>query len=464
MSEELEERSYRPLLADAARRAVDYLEALGERSVLPRQEAVCQLSRLLTLPMPELGSPAAQVLAELDSLASPATVASAGPRFFGFVTGGALPITVASSWLASAWDQNAFKAAASPAGVLLEAVALNWLKDTLGLRGYAGAAVVTGATMASFTALAAARSFMLRKQGWDVEAEGLRGAPPLYIVTSEETHSTVFKALGMLGLGRNPDLVLPTDAQGRVRATSLPPLPGPAIVCAQVGNVNSGASDPLPALRAHCDAHGAWLHVDGAFGLWAAASPRLRAQVDGIEHADSCATDAHKWLNVPYDCGIAFVRDALALQQSMSIAAPYFPSAEGREPFDFTPDSSRRARGVDLWAALRSLGKEGVRALVERCCDLAQRFADGLRAAGHEVLNEVVLNQVLVSFGDAARCEQVAARVQQEGVCWVGTTRFKGRPAIRISVSCWATTVADIDRSLVSLLDAERAVTSGQSG
>ncbi|RIL04454.1 MAG: aspartate aminotransferase family protein, partial [Proteobacteria bacterium] len=402
--------------------------------------------------LPARGAPAAEVLATLDALGSPATVASAGPRFFGFVTGGALPATVAAGVLALAWDQNPFCAASSPAGVVFEEVGLRWLAEVLGLPEDCGGALVTGATMANFSALAAARHALLARQGWDVEANGLFGAPPVDVFVGAEVHVSVRKALGLLGFGRDRVRVLEVDAHGRIRADALPSIAPHSLVCAQAGNVNSGASDPFDALRAWCDGAGAWLHVDGAFGLFAAASPELRAQVAGVESADSWAADAHKWLNTPYDAGVAFVRDADALRGAMSLDAAYLPSAALREPFHWSPELSRRARGVELWAALASLGRAGVADLVERCCRHARRFAEGLRDAGWEVRNEVCLNQVVVAFGDDAATARTIARVQQDGVCWCGPTVWRGRPSMRISVSSWATTEADVERSLESIL------------
>jgi glutamate/tyrosine decarboxylase-like PLP-dependent enzyme len=445
----------RQLLADVAERAAAYLEAVGERPVRAGRAAVDALAASLAGGLPERGADAAHVIADLDALGSPATVATAGRRYFGFVTGGALPVTVAASALAAAWDQNAFSRASSEAGALFDEAALRWLAELLGLPPTCGGALVTGATLANVTALAAARRALLAKQGWDVEANGLFGAPPFAVWAGEEAHASVRKALGLLGLGKDRVRALAVDAQGRIRADRLPRLEAPALVLAQAGNVNSGASDPFPALREWCDAAGAWLHVDGAFGLFAAASPRLREQVRGVERADSWAADAHKWLNVPYDSGIVFVRDAAALRGAMASEASYLPQgSEVREPFHYGPELSRRARGVEVVAALRHLGRAGVAELVERCCALAGRFAAGLRAAGHEVLNDVVLNQVVVAFGDDAATARTIARVQEEGVCWAGPTRWRGRAAMRISVSSWATREADVDASLASILGA----------
>jgi glutamate/tyrosine decarboxylase-like PLP-dependent enzyme len=292
----------------------------------------------------------------------------------------------------------------------------------------------------------------MKQVGWDVEADGLFGAPPITVIVSREAHPTLFKALGVLGLGRSRVLRVPTDGQGRMRADQLPAISGPTILCLQAGNINTGAFDPLAALCATAHAAGAWVHVDGAFGLWAAAAPELRALCAGVDQADSWATDAHKWLNVPYDSGLAFVRDGDSLRAAMSVSAAYLPSSAARSPSDTTPELSRRARGVDVWAALSALGRSGVADLVTRCCRHARRFAAGFTAAGHEVLNEVVLNQVMVRFGDADRTRRVIAAIQAEGTCWCGVTEWQGHTAMRISVSSWATTDDDVERSLAAML------------
>ena len=405
-------------------------------------------------PLPQDPTPPRDVLSLLDDAASPATVASAGRRYFGFVTGGALPATVAASWLATAWDQNCFTSTMSPAVTAIEKIALGWLLDVLDLPRDAGGAFVTGATMANLTALAAARRAVLARAGWDVDENGLHGGPRVRVVIGAEAHPTLRKALGLLGLGRSAVEIVPVDEQGRMRADALPALDGPTIVCIQAGNVNSGAFDPAAEICAAAHAAGAWVHVDGAFGLWAAASPSRAHLTRGFADADSWATDAHKWLNVPYDSGLAFVRDAAALRGALSISAPYLPQGAPREPGDYTPESSRRARAVEIWAALRSLGSRGLAALIDRNCRQAQRFAERLGAAGAEVLNDVVLNQVVVSFGDEARNREVLARVAADGTCWCGPTSWRGRAAMRVSVSSWATTDPDVERSIDAILAA----------
>jgi glutamate/tyrosine decarboxylase-like PLP-dependent enzyme len=439
------------LLKDAAKRAARYLEALGERRVSPSRIALDGLDRFSTA-LQDRPLDAAEVLEQLDLIGSPAAVASAGARYFGFVTGGCLPAALAASILAAAWDQNAVLQVASPLGAALEKVCRGWIVDLFGLPTEAEIGFVTGATMANFTGLAAARHALLSAVGWDVEARGLFGAPPITVVVGDEVHVSLLKALGMLGLGRERVLRVPADGQGRMIPGRIPAIDGPTIVCLQAGNVNTGAFDPADEIAARLHGTGAWIHVDGAFGLWAAACPSKRHLVRGVERADSLALDAHKWLNVPYDSGLAIVRDKRHLNAAMAASAAYLIDGGTRDPHLFVPEMSRRARAVEIWAALRSLGKAGLADLVERCCDHARHFADGLRAAGYQVLNEVVLNQVLVSFGSAETTRRVIARVQEEGTCWCGATVWQGKTAMRISVSSWATTEQDVAASLEAIL------------
>jgi glutamate/tyrosine decarboxylase-like PLP-dependent enzyme len=450
------------LLIDAAERARRYLGALQERAVAPTAQALAQLARL-DAPLPAAPADPAAVLTQLDELVSPATMAMAGPRFFGFVVGGALPAALAANWLAGAWDQNAGMYSVTPGVAHVEQVAIRWLNDVFGLPAGTAGAFVTGATMANFTALAAARHAVLRRVGWNVEADGLFGAPPVTVIVSDDVHITVLKALGMLGLGRNRVVRVPADEQGRMRVSELPRIDGPTIVCVQAGNVNSGSFDPIAEACERAHAAGAWVHVDGAFGLWARTSPRYAHLALGMERADSWSTDAHKWLNVSYDCGIALVRDGQALASAMAIQASYIPSeAPQRNPFDYTPEFSRRARGVDVWAALRSLGRSGVAPLIERNCAAARRFAERLSAAGCQILNDVVLNQVLVSFGEAEHTQRTIAAVQEDGTCWAGGTVWRQRTAMRISVCSWATTDADVDASVAAILRARDRVAQGR--
>ncbi len=442
----------RKLLENAAERAINYLENLSSREVAPSPQAVANLVKL-DQPLPKGPGEPELILKQLDELGSPATMAMAGPRFFGFVIGGSLPVTLAANWLAGAWDQNTAFYNASPATAYLEQVSKRWLLELFGLPSECEAAFVTGATMANFTALAAARNAVLTRAGWNVEADGLFDAPPITVVVGAEAHPTLFKSLGMLGLGRNRTVKVPADSQGRLRAEALPALSGPTIVCTQAGNVNTGAFDPISDI---CDAvhrQGAWVHVDGAFGLWAMTVPSMHQLTEGMDKADSWATDFHKWLNVPYDSGLALVRDSDVLCHAMAVTAEYLPTDSPlRNPSDFVPELSRRARGVEVWAALRSLGRSGVVEMIERTCHHARRFAEGLRSAGYEVLNDVVLNQVLVAFGDAQTTNRVISGIQNDGTCWCGGTVWHGRTAMRISVSSWATTDEDVEKSLEAMV------------
>jgi glutamate/tyrosine decarboxylase-like PLP-dependent enzyme len=445
------------LLEQTRQCCANYLHSLDERAVAPSAAALAGLARL-DEPLPRASTTAEHTLALLDEIVSPATMAMAGPRFFGFVIGGTLPAALAANWLAGAWDQNACFLSATPGVARLEQVALRWLIELFDLPGETTGGFVSGATVANFTALAAARHAVLARAGWNVESDGLFGAPPISVIVGEEAHPSLLKSLGLLGLGRSRIVRVPVDDQGRMRADRLPPIAGAAILCLQAGNVNTGACDPFTALIDTAHRHGAWVHVDGAFGLWAKVSARHRALVDGVERADSWATDAHKWLNVPYDSGVALVRDPQALQAAMAVTAEYLPNpgaghpGADRNPCDYTPELSRRARGVEVWAALRSLGSSGIEQLVRRNCAQAREFAALLAAAGHEILNDVVLNQVLVAFGDAERTRRVVTALQREGTCWCGITVWQGRTAMRISVSNWSTDDADVARSAAAML------------
>ena len=441
-----------PLLENAARRARAYLDSLPERPVAPSSEALARLEGF-DEPFPEDQTDPEQVLRLLDELGSPATVAMAGPRYFGYVIGGSQPVGLAANWLAGAWDQNSALYHIAPGTSYLEQVALRWLLEIFGLPPTCGGTFVTGATVANFSSLAAARNHVLAQAGWNVEADGLFGAPPITVIVGQEAHPTLLKSLGMLGLGRNRVVRVPADGQGRMRPEALPPISGPTIICAQAGNVNTGAFDPVGEICAIAHPAGAWVHVDGAFGLWAAVAPSLAHLYEGVPQADSWATDAHKWLNVPYDSGLAFVRHPDALRAAMAISAEYLPSeSEYRNPSDYTPELSRRARGVEVWAVLRALGRSGLRQMIERTCRHARRFAEGLGEAGCQILNEVVLNQVLVSFGNPDTTHRVIEAIQSDGTCWCGGTVWQGHTAMRISVSSWATTDADVERSIGAML------------
>jgi glutamate/tyrosine decarboxylase-like PLP-dependent enzyme len=420
--------------------------------------------------LPELPQDADAVIERLAAAAEPGLMRSAGPRYFGFVVGGSMPVTVAADWLVTAWDQNAALHVMSPAIAALEEVTAGWLLDLLTLPSDASVGFVTGATMANVTALAAARHEVLRRVGWDVEAQGLQGAPRITVVAGAQAHASVRQAARLVGLGASTILPVAADEQGRMRPDSLREvLAGvrlPAIVCAQAGNVNTGACDPLDGIADAVEAHGAWLHVDGAFGLWAAASRNLRHLLAGVERADSWATDCHKWLNVPYDSGVVIVAHPAAHRASMSQTASYLIRASGeeRDGMDWTPEASRRARAVPIYTALRSLGRHGLEDLIDRCCRSAKRLASLLDGApGIRVMNDVVLNQVLVRFDSAAGgnvTPTVIARVQEEGTCWVGGTQWLGEPAMRISISNWHTGDDDIDRSAAAIVAAYGTVVS----
>ena len=395
----------------------------------------------------------------LIEAAEPGVVAIPGGRYFGFVTGGSVPAALAADWLTSLWDQNAFVSVAGPAAAVVEEVAGEWLRQLLGLPDGVSVGFVTGCQMANVTGLAAGRGHVLAQAGWDVARDGLQGAPAIRVVVGEERHVTVDRALRLLGIGSSQLVAVPADGQGRLRAEELEAaLEGdrPTLVCAQAGNVNTGAFDPLERIAELTARAGAWLHVDGAFGLWAAASPRFRHLVAGAERADSWATDAHKWLNVPYDCGLVFCRRPQAHRAAMGAQASYLVRGSSRDPIDWTPEASRRARGLPVYAAIRSLGRDGIAALVERCCEHARRFAELLGAAnGVEILNDVVLNQVLVRFGgDDELTREVIREVQEDGTCWLGGTTWHGVAAMRVSVSNWRTTSEDVERSAAAILRA----------
>lgn len=439
------------LLQEAGRRAGVYAELAAKRQVVPDAEAVRGLTEFEE-PFPEDGLDAAEVLRRLDTFGSPATVASTGGRYYGFVTGGALPAAMAANLLAGAWDQNGGMRVMSPVAAKLEDVTIGWLRELFALPASVAAGFVTGATMANFTCLAAARHALLKRAGWDAEEQGLFDAPELQVVVSDEVHVSLTKALALLGLGRSRVHRVPTDEQGRMRADLLPRLNERTIVCLQAGNVNSGAFDPAEKIIKAAQGASAWVHVDGAFGLWAAAAPARKHLMAGFEQADSWATDCHKWLNVPYDSGLAMVREGQYLQAAMALSAAYLQTSGEREPCCFTPEASRRARAIEVWAALRSLGRQGLGEMIEGNCRMATRFAQQLASGGYEILNDVALNQVMVSFGDPAKTRRVVAELQHEGTCWCGATEWQGKTAMRISVSCWATTAEDVDRSVAAML------------
>ena len=444
------------LLNDTAARASEYLASLDGRRVAPDPGQIARLQALASAFQEEPCSPMS-VLALLDDYGSPATVASAGGRYFGFVTGGTLPAALAANWLAGAWDQNAGLWIQSPVAAFLEDVTAGWLRDVFRLPSSCGVGFVTGATMANFSCLAAARHALLQRSGWNAEEQGLFGAPEIRVIVGNEVHASVLKALSLVGLGRNRVIKVPADVQGRMRADALPPLNNRTLVCIQAGNVNTGAFDPAKEICLRAQERGAWVHVDGAFGLWAVAAPQREHLLDGVTKADSWATDCHKWLNVPYDSGLAFVREADHLRNAMALSGAYLQFSDQRDGTQYTPEASRRARGSEIWAALKSLGRRGLAEMIERNCRLAERFALGLRHAGYSIMNEVVLNQVLVSFGDAAITRRIIADVQSDGSCWCGGTEWQGHTAMRISVSNWATTEVDVDHSLAAILRIAKA-------
>ena len=455
------------VLDDAARLARRFTDGLADRPV--RAEAgLDELRARFARPLADEGEDPRAVIEALAEDADGGLVASPGPRYFGFVIGGSLPAALAADWLTSAWDQNGGGYDVSPALSVAEEVAAHWVRELLGLPPDCGLGFVTGCQMAHFTCLAAARHAVLRDRGWDVEADGLQGAPPVRVIAGEHAHVTITVACRMLGLGGDRIRVVPADDQGRMIVSELERglarSDDATIVCAQAGEVNTGAFDSIGEIADACRAHGAWCHVDGAFGLWAAASPARRQLLAGHERAHSWASDGHKWLNVPYDCGIAAVADASAQRAAMTSTAAYIPVFEDDTPaaLDWTPEFSRRSRGVTVYAALRSLGRAGVADLVDRCCDHASRMATRLAAAeGVEVLNDVVLNQVLLRFGgDDEITNDVLARVQADGTCWMSGSTFRGQAVMRISVVNWQTTEDDVDRSADAILAAVRA-TSG---
>jgi glutamate/tyrosine decarboxylase-like PLP-dependent enzyme len=445
-------------LGVAVAHAERFLDGVADRPVAAAADAAALLATLGG-PLPARGEDPETVIDALAAGADPGIVATAGPRYFGFVIGGALPAALAADWLVSAWDQCAAFHSLSPAAAAIEQIAGEWVLDLLGLPASASVGFATGAQSANTIGLAAARHAVLARYGWDVERDGLFGAPRVHVICGEQAHVTIYASLKLLGLGADTPLRIPADDQGRMEAgalaAALAGLDGaPVIVCAQAGNVATGSFDPFEPIAGACEENGAWLHVDGAFGLWAAAAPSRRALVRGAERADSWALDAHKWLNVPYDCALAIVADPHAHQAAMSLAASYLVADPGRrDSTNFVPESSRRARAVPVYAALRSLGRDGVAELIERNCGHARRMAERLAAIpGAEVLNDVVLNQVLVRFtgGDEANAAAVAA-VQRDGTCWLGGTRWAGADVMRIAFSNWSTTDADVDRSAAAI-------------
>ncbi len=447
-------------LLDLARdHATDFLRSLPGRHVgarATRDELLAELN----VPLTDQGEDPSSVIDSLVKGADRGLIACAGPRYFGFVIGGSLPVALAADWLTSAWDQNAGIYATSPAASVIEEISRQWLLELFDLPRTAGVGFVTGGQMANFTALAAARHGVLRRAGWNVEENGLTGAPQVHLVVSATAHITIHSSMRMLGFGTRALRKVDADDQGRMKPAALrallATLEGPVIVCAQAGNVNSGSVDPLRELAGIAHERDAWLHVDGAFGLWGRATPTKRALLDGCDLADSWANDAHKWLNVPYDSGIVIVRDSASHRAAMTVSAEYLEQTSGveRDNFDWVPEFSRRARGFPIYAAIRALGRKGIAAMIEGCCDRATQFAEVLaRDSRVAILNDVVLNQVLVRFRDSDDAtRQVIANVQREGTCWLAGTTWDGKAAMRISVSNWSTTVEDVEKSCAAIL------------
>jgi aromatic-L-amino-acid decarboxylase len=448
------------LLQKALDDSIAYRESLQSRRVFPDEKMLEQLNGL-DFKLPDRASDSAKVLELLSTCGSQGTVAVAGPRYFGFVIGGSTPVTLAANWLAGAWDQNCGMDTTSPIAAKLEEISMRWLLELFGFPASCGGAFVTGATMAGFTCLAVARSHLLNRQGWNVEKKGLFGAPEINVIVSEEVHVTILKALSMLGMGNERVTKIPTDRNGRMLTNKIPKTNGPSIICVQAGDVNSGCFDPIDEIISKFQSENVWIHVDGAFGLWVLVSEKLKHLGRGIEKADSWSVDAHKWLNVPYDSGVALVKNKEALRSAMSISTSYLKSTPGkRQPNEFTPELSRRARGVEIWTAIASLGRSGIAEIVERCCSHAQYAAKRLTDAGFKILNDVIINQVLVSFGSDEKTQAVIKAIQEDGTCWCGGTVWKGQTAMRISVSSWATTEDDMKKSVDVMIRIAKSIKS----
>jgi glutamate/tyrosine decarboxylase-like PLP-dependent enzyme len=439
------------ILNSAANHALTYLDQLKERRVYPDEGSLQQLKKF-PVQLPESNTEAEEIVGLLNSAGSINTVATNGGRYFGFVFGGALPASLAANWLASAWDQNAVFKVASPVAAHIEKIAAGWLLDLLGLPSQSAVGFVTGTTMANFCGAIAARYQICRRMGWDIKSRGMNGAPPIRVIAGEEVHASMQRALILAGFGLDEIIKVPTDDEGRIIAEKIPELDASTLVCVQAGNVNTGAIDPVKEVCLQAKDKGAWVHVDGAFGLWARVSPKKSQMAEGCELADSWAIDLHKWLNVPYDSGAVICKDAQVLHNALSVSAAYLPDSVEPEPYFNTPEMSRKARAIDTWAAIYSLGRKGVIDLIERCCSLAELFAVNLELAGFKILNKVSLNQVLVSFGDAEQTNRIIKKVQDDGTCWCGGTVWKGTTAMRISVSSWMTTRDDIEKSSAAII------------
>jgi glutamate/tyrosine decarboxylase-like PLP-dependent enzyme len=450
--ENLQSERRRILLQQTTEYSVNFLDSLESRRVNPSQDALNELEKL-NIPFQEESIDPESVIKLLSEVGSKTTIANAGGRYFGFIIGGSHPVSVAANWLASVWDQNGGLGVTSPLNARIEEITSEWLKEILPVSKDSVAGFVTGVTVANFCGLAAARHSILKKQGWNVESDGLFGAPEIKVVVGEHAHGSLLKALSLAGFGSKRVLTVPVDKQGGMLADKLPEdIDDRTIVCLQSGSVNTGAFDPAEKIIPECKKKGAWVHVDGAFGLWAGASPKKSHLTDGVELADSWATDAHKWLNVPYDSGIVFVKNPDDLRSAMSIEAAYLDQSGNRVPYHYTPELSKKARAIEIWATLRSLGKKGIADLIDRTCSHAEKFAEGLRKAGYKILNDVVVNQVIVSFGSSEITDKIISEIQKDGTCWVGGTKWNGESAMRISISSWATTDNDVERSLEAMI------------
>ena len=432
------------ILEQAAKHAIDYLNALPGHRVFPSDDNLEQLPNF-SPSLPVNGISGENILEQLHVIGSQNTVATSGGRFFGFVFGGTLPASLATNWLVSAWDQNAVFKVSSPVAAHLENIAGRWLLELLQLPQSSAVGFVTGTTMANFSGAVAARYHLCQQMGWNVKSNGVNGSPPIRVVVGDEVHASMQRALLLAGFGLDNLIRVPTDGQGRIIPDNFPELDESTLVCLQAGNVNTGAIDPVKDICNAAREKGAWVHIDGAFGLWARVSAGKFEITEGYELADSWAVDLHKWLNVPYDSGLVICKHPQILQNALSVSAAYLPEVTEPDPYFYTPEMSRRARGIDTWAAICSLGKNGVKDLIERCCCLAEKFAENLSGAGFKILNNVVLNQVLVSFGDAETTNRIIKKIQEDGTCWCGGTVWKSKTAMRISVSSWMTTEEDID-------------------
>lgn len=437
--------SHYNILNSATRYALDYLNELPDRRVFPSSESLQELAKFSNT-LPAEGIDLEEIVEQLHTIGSKNTVATNGGRYFGFVFGATLPASLAANWLTTAWDQNAVFKVSSPIAAHIEKTAGNWLLDLLQLPASSAVGFVTGTTMANFCGAIAARYHLSKQMGWDIKSKGMHGTPPIRVIVGEEVHASMQRALLLAGFGLDNLIKVPTDDQGRIIPDNFPEIDASTFICLQAGNVNTGAIDPVKNICLAAKEKGAWVHIDGAFGLWARVSSKKIEMAEGCELADSWAVDLHKWLNVPYDSGLVICRHPQILHNALSVSAAYLPNEAEPEPFFNTPEMSRRARGIDTWAAISSLGKKGVVDLIERCCVLAQKFAYNLENAGFKILNDVVLNQVLVSFGDAETTNRIIKKIQEDGTCWCGGTVWKGTTAMRISVSLWMTTEEDIEK------------------